>query len=326
MKHVKRTGLVVLTCAVLLGLMAVPVFAATRKKINSLALNITSEIMPDTKYGDEEIAVEVRTGRCTVDYYEIMNNGFSWVDDDVPEITIYLNADDGYYFALTKASSVKLNGATYVKASKQDSSETLALTVKLPSLAESVGDQEEVTLVASGYAVWEEVRGAGSYEVRLYRNGVGMGATILTTNNTYYDFSSMMNRVGSYYVRVRPLNKLVPENKGEWTQSQVLTLDQAMVDAIKNGEAGGMPLWGTWEHDGIGWWYRHANGSYTRNNWQEIKGNWYFFDENGYMNTGWIEWDGKMYYCNENTGAMMKSTTTPDGYILDADGTRKTGR
>lgn len=327
MKNViKRTGLAVLICSILLGLMAVPAFAATRKKINSLSLTITASILPDTRYGEEEITVEVRSGKCSVDYYEIENVGFSWVDDDIPEITIYLNADDGYYFALTKASSVKLNGATYVKASKQDSSETLALTVTLPSLGESVADQEEVILAASGYAVWDEVRGAGSYEVRLYRNGVGMGATILTTTNIYYDFSSMMNRTGSYYVRVRPLNKLVPENKGEWAQSGVLTLDQAMVDAIKNGEAGGIPLRGSWEHDGLGWWYKHIDGSYTKNNWEEIKNDWYFFDETGYMNTGWIEWDGKMYYCNENTGVMMKNTTTPDGYILGDDGSRKNGR
>lgn len=325
-RNVKRAAFMALACSILLGLLAVPVFAATRKKINTLSLTITSEILPDMRYGEEEITVEIRTGRCSFDYYEIENVGFSWVDDDVPEITIYLNADDGYYFALTKASSVKLNGATYVKASKQNSSETLALTVKLPSLGESVADQEGVTLAASGYAVWDEVRGAGSYEVRLYRNGVGMGASILTTTNTYYDFTSMMNRTGSYYVRVRPLNKLVPENKGDWAQSQVITLDQAMVDAIKNGEAGGIPLTGTWEHDGVGWWYKHNDGSYTKNNWEEIKSDWYFFDENGYMHTGWIEWDEKMYYCNENTGAMMKNTTTPDGYILGDDGTRKTGR
>lgn len=326
MKRVKKIGLMALTCGVLLGLMVLPAFGATRKKINSLSLTITSEIIPDTKYGDEEITVEVRTGRCTVDYYEIVNVGFSWVEDDVPEITIYLNADDGYYFALTKASSVKLTGATYVKAAKQDSSETLALTVKLPSLAESVDNQTEVTLAASGYALWEEVRGAGSYEVRLYRNGVGMGASILTTTDTYYDFSSMMTKVGSYYARVRPMNKLVPENKGEWAQSGVITLDQAMADAIKNGEAGGLPLTGTWEYDETGWWYKHIDGSYTTNNWQEIKGEWYYFDERGYMSTGWVEWEGKAYYCNENTGAMMTNITTPDGYIVGEDGARKNSR
>ena len=48
----------------------------------------------------------------------------------------------------------------------------------------------------------------------------------------------------------------------------------------------------------------------------------YLFDENGYMKTGWIEWNGKKYYCNR-AGVMQKNTTTPDGYILDENGTLK---
>ena len=43
-------------------------------------------------------------------------------------------------FPCTKLSDVKLDGATLVKASKQDSSETLKLVVKLPSLSEYVAD------------------------------------------------------------------------------------------------------------------------------------------------------------------------------------------
>ena len=62
------------------------------------------------------------------------NSGFEWVATDVPELSIYLRAEDGYYFSLSKLSDVKLDGATLVKASKQDSSETLKLVVKLPSL------------------------------------------------------------------------------------------------------------------------------------------------------------------------------------------------
>ena len=58
------------------------------------------------------------------------------------------------------------------------------------------------------------------------------------------------------------------------------------------------------------------------NQWLELEGQWYFFDENGYMKTGWIEWNGKKYYCNK-AGVMQKNTTTPDGYILDENGTLK---
>lgn len=326
MIQIKRLTGMILVAGLLTGLLVTPAYAASRKKISSVSLVVKSEIFPDTKYGDEEIEVEVKSGRCSYDYYDINNMGFEWTEDDVPEITIYLRADDGYYFSLARASAVKLTGATYVKASKQDSSETLVLKVKLPSLAESVGDQGEVTITTGGMAVWDDVRGAGSYEVRLYRNGTGVGATILTTENAYYDFSSMMTRAGSYYVRVRPLNKLKPENKGEWGQSSVIELTKEQVDAIRNGTAEKtVPVRGEWILDDTGWWYKHADGSYTRNNWELIKETWYFFDENGYMKTGWIEWEGKKYYCDQNTGAMLKNTTTPDGYILDYNGNPKTG-
>lgn len=310
----------------LLGLMTLPAFAASRKKINSISINITSSISPETKFGDEEVDVEVKSGKCSFDYYEIENMGFEWGDEDVPELTLYFSADDGYYFALGKASSIKLTGATYVSASKQDSSETLVLKVKLASLAESIGSETAVTLYPGGYAAWDEVRGAGSYELRLYRNGSGLGATWLTTEDTNYDFRSMMNRTGSYYVKIRAVNKLVSDNKGEWVESPAITLDQAMVNAIKSGEAGGIPLSGTWVQDDNGWWYQYNDGTYITNSWREIDGDWYYFDENGYMKTGWIEWDDQLYYSDETTGALMTNTTTPDGYLVGEDGSRKNGR
>lgn len=309
----------------LLAAMAVPSFAASRKKITSVSVDVTSEILPGMRYGEEEIEVEVRSGKCHFESYEVNNIGFEWTDEDVPEVTIYLQADEGYYFSLTRASAVKLKGATYVKASKQNSSETLVLTVKLPSLAETVDDQGEVTLSENAYAVWEPVRGAGSYEVRLYRNGTGMGASILTTANTYYDFSGMMTRQGSYYARVRPVNKVNTDVKGEWAESTSITLTPEQANAIRNGTADRTrPVIGEWIQDDKGWYYRHDDGSCTKNNWEEIKDQWYFFDENGYMKTGWIEWNGLLYYCDDNTGAMLKDTMTPDGYILDHNGNRKT--
>ncbi|MGL5434632.1 MAG: cell wall-binding protein [Lachnospiraceae bacterium] len=328
MSYIKRAMSTMLILALLMSLTALPAFAASRKKINSISINITANIKPETKYGDEEVDIDVKSGKCSFDYYEIENVGFEWMEDDVPELTLYFAADEGYYFALGKASSIKMTGATYVSASKQDSSETLVMKVKLSSLAETVGDDTEVTLHTSGYAVWSEARGAGSYELRLYRNGVGVGASYLTTTDTHYDFRSMMNRTGSYSVKVRPVNKLVTDNKGTWTESAVITLDQDMVNAIKNGEAGGMPVYitGDWVKDDNGWWYRHSDDSYTSNNWEEIDSKWFFFDETGYMQTGWIDWNDQKYYCSETNGAMLRNTTTPDGYMVGEDGTRVNSR
>ncbi len=324
MRRFGKQALLAATVVAMLAATAAPTFAATRKKIKTISVEVEADIEPETRYGEEEINVEVKGGRCSFDYYEIENVGFEWMEDDVPELTLYIRADEGYYFALTKASAVKLTGATYVKATKQDSSETLALRVKLPSMAERVGSQTEVTLTDGGFAYWDEVQGAGSYEVRLYRNGTGVGASYLTCETNQIDLRDQMSKAGTYNVKVRGVNKIKPENKGKWSDSNGVSISAEQAKLIRSGQTSlSMPTRGEWISDDRGWWYSHSDGTCTKNNWECIKNEWYFFDEDGYMKTGWIDWNGKRYYCDEHTGAMLKNTTTPDGYILGNDGTLK---
>lgn len=60
---------------------------------------------------------------------------------------------------------------------------------------------------------------------------------------------------------------------------------------------------GKWIKSGTRWWYRHSNGSYTKNGWEKISGKWYYFDKSGWMLTGWISVKGTWYYLN-SSGAM----------------------
>ena len=320
MNNWKKAAKVILIATTMAGMITSLSYGASRKKITSVNVNIESKVELGTKYGDEEIEVDVRGKHYTYDYYELENFGFEWEEADVREITIYLLAEEGYYFALTRAASVKLTGATYVKATKQDSSETLALRVKLPSMEEMVGEETDVVLSEDGYARWGEVRGAGSYELRLYRNGIGVGATYQNTNELFYDFTSAMKKPGAYYVKVRGVNKRNVKNKGDWAESPVLNVSNEMAEAIQNGTAVAPSERGQWMNEGEQWWYQHPDGSYTQNNWEQIENNWYFFDEFGYRKTGWIEWEGEKYYCSEETGEMLRDTTTPDGFILDSEG------
>ena len=318
----KRICGVALTAALVMGMMA-PSYAAKRKKITTVAVRIEAEIELGSKYGDENIEVEVKGKNYTYDYYEIENFGFEWMEEDVPEITIYLRADEGYYFSLTKASAVKVNGATYVQAAKQDSGETFALRVKLPPMSEMMGDETEVTLGSTGYAQRGEIRGAGSYELRLYRNGSGIGATYQSTDQLFYDYTSLMNKPGSYQVKVRAVNKANPEKKGGWMESEPITVSEEMAQSIRSGSTAGVPMRGDWKEENGQWKYIHEDGSCTKNDWEEINNEWYFFNEDGVMQTGWVEWKGEKYYCMEGSGKMLKGGTTPDGYLLDSDGRLK---
>ncbi len=82
---------------------------------------------------------------------------------------------------------------------------------------------------------------------------------------------------------------------------------------------------GEWLQYGSRWWFRHSDGTYTRNGWEWIWGNWYYFDAEGWMVTGWVKSGGKWYYCNEN-GKMATNWNIIGGvwYYFNTDGSMAT--
>nr|DAH96716.1 MAG TPA: LysA like endolysin [Caudoviricetes sp.] len=68
------------------------------------------------------------------------------------------------------------------------------------------------------------------------------------------------------------------------------------------------------------WWYRHADGSYTKSGWEKIDGKWYLFDADGWMLTGWQKVGGKWYYLTDS-GAMATGWVNDGGkwYYMDPD-------
>ena len=66
-----------------------------------------------------------------------------------------------------------------------------------------------------------------------------------------------------------------------------------------------------WIQSGNRWWYRHADGGYTRNGWELINGSWYYFD-----NAGWLlanQWIGNYYV--GGSGAMLTDTWIGNYYV-----------
>lgn len=63
---------------------------------------------------------------------------------------------------------------------------------------------------------------------------------------------------------------------------------------------------GTWIEASDGrWWYKHSDGTYTTNGWEQIDGKWYYFDASGWMLTGWQEIDGYWYYFKPGDSGWM---------------------
>ena len=86
---------------------------------------------------------------------------------------------------------------------------------------------------------------------------------------------------------------------------------------------------GTWIEASDGrWWYKHADGTYTKNNWEQIDGKWYYFDANGWMLTGWQKINGYWYYFKPGDSGWMVTGWYKIGvnwYYLGTDGKMRTG-
>lgn len=86
---------------------------------------------------------------------------------------------------------------------------------------------------------------------------------------------------------------------------------------------------GQWILDDKGWWYKHSDGSYTKDGWEKIKNNWYLFDANGYMLYGWQYSSGANWYYlgSEQDGSMKTGWVFNDNkwYYMNSDGAMQTG-
>ena len=103
-----------------------------------------------------------------------------------------------------------------------------------------------------------------------------------------------------------------------------------------------VPAFAGWEKTDDGLWHYSNNGSYVTNMWKLDGGRWFYLNENGTLalsqfvsgddgslyyvdsdgqmvENGWINVGGTYYYAG-NGGAILKNTTTPDGYYVDANG------
>ncbi len=328
-RYIYKTLTVFMLALALVIAAALPAFAATRTKITSVKVTILEDsIQPESRYGTETIDIDVDSGHYYFDYYEIDDDGVEWRADQIPRIVIHLRVDDSdkYYFSSTLRNNFTVVGGTYVSGTLNttDSATELYFTVELTPMDERVADISEVTLTDSGYVYWDAPIGGGSYDIRLYRNDNLVSTTDITTDATEYNLKDYMNRAGSYYVRVRACNAKKPGNKSAWTDSALVTIDSARANEIREGLSFERPLKGEWTKVDAGWTYQYEDGSYVAPGWIYLDDHWFYFDPESIMMTGWITVDGEDYYMDDITGRMLTGTTTPDGYILDENGHKKT--
>lgn len=317
----KKVLMIALTGVLIVG-SAFTAFAASKKKISLVSLDIRTESLMDSEMGDEELEIDAKSNNYSVESYEFTNSSTAWTSTSIPEVEITLTASDGYYFAVTKRSDVKLKGNTdpeYVSGRKRDSSGTLVIRAKLHCLQQGVGEVEgRWDKNRPCVAVWDSTYDRNNYEVKLEKDGKKCGVVREVSGiDKSLDLSDMMRGVGTYVFYVRECN---PDSgrKSRWFESNSYDLPEEI--ARKNKELYGyksLDSYG-WKKDETGWWY-DLPGGYVKNDWVKSNDHYFFMDENGYMVTGWREIKGKWYYFND-IGEMLVNTVTPDGYTVNEDG------
>ncbi|MBQ6885757.1 MAG: hypothetical protein IJN56_08505 [Clostridia bacterium] len=83
-------------------------------------------------------------------------------------------------------------------------------------------------------------------------------------------------------------------------------LDELAQKILQCVEIPQVPKEPKWIKDDIGWWYRHADGSYTTNGWEQIGEEWFYFNDKGYAakENSWLKVNNRWYYFNERNAAV----------------------
>lgn len=291
---------------------------AADKAIKSVTIKV-SYTEYEQENPDDESGVNIQASGTgySLGQYEITNQEQVWNNGANPEMNIYVEASEGYYFNITKASQIKLQGCTYKSAKRQNSSTVLVVGVTVDQVKRSVAEVEDIKLSQDGKVTWQPLGNVSSYEVRAFRDGRYLAAAPIT--GTEFNISSYFTKGGSYMVKVRGVHKMDANVKGEWAESEEIYISdeqaKANLEAAEAAESAG-----DWIQDAKGWRFRLPDGTFVTCAWRKINKEWYYFGTDSYMQVGWVQYDGSWYFMDPVLGSMWYNKTTPDGYSIGIDG------
>ncbi|MBR0087983.1 MAG: N-acetylmuramoyl-L-alanine amidase family protein [Lachnospiraceae bacterium] len=236
--------------------------------------------------------------------------------------TIYLTADSGYEF--TSSTTCTINGAAASSCSVTDSGQ-LRVEIEFPVLKETI------------YNVDLTIKAPAALDTPDYEPVLPSGAKYYLgdyTDEHYYhdvvwvDITDGTERLlkveDAYFERGHKYAAtiyLTADSGYEFTASTTCTINGAAASSCSVTDSGQLRVeiefpalkeTGKWIKNAKGWWYRRADGSYPKDQWEKINGKWYHFDASGYMQTGWKKLGGLWYYL-DSTGAMVTGWQTIGG-------------
>ena len=333
--------------------------------VDSITIDLVCSISEGDKGSDADS--QISADDVEPDYIEVKSVKVTnkpsgdWKASDKPRVEIKIRrTDSDYTLKHLNKSDVTINGVEVKSISvsaREKATATIVVTMAALDDQSYEDDDDDLDLSLSGLkwvsnrdnknnrtvATWDSSSDADYYEVRLYR-GDSLIRTIEESGDEY-DFENSMTMSDSYRFWVRGVRGT---SHGKWAKSgsHYVSSSEAATNLKNRGTNGVTPGYSeSWMHDGTGWWYRNADGSWTQNNWQQIGGKWYFFGNNGYMRTGWLQspfsgpwyfldlnngemktgwlqspYSGLWYYLDPNDGHMWTNARTPDNNYVNAEG------
>ncbi|MCC8026557.1 MAG: hypothetical protein LIP16_14820 [Clostridium sp.] len=308
-----------ITACLLLGMTAQTAFAAS-DRIAMISLEITDTIDIGEYVSSDDIHITGDSSRYQIDGWRVLNEEAVWEGSMTPLVEIEFSSINWGNFSYIGKKNLRIKGTKweFVSSRRSNDDENLTLTLKLAPLKAEPEQEatERALLEPDGVASWELNETAGSYSVRLYRDGTLIGEES-PVYGTLFSFQDQITQAGSYYYKLRAVSKYDGEAGGGWTQSEERYFDEAAIAAFREPDP--ELFRGSWSQRGSQWCYVNPGNHLATAQWQQIDGKWYWFDSGSVMGTGWITWNKKQYYCQED-GSMLENGVTPDGYQVGPDG------
>lgn len=311
----KRASMILAALCLMLAGTGMTAWAADTK-IETVEIEFSWDAEPTAGEEPGNISAEAKGSQYRVTETYFNEDVEVWRLGDTPEATVILYASSGYQFGYTSKSHFRLSGcdAKFKKARYYDDRSTMELTVTFPQLLGKLAPVENLYW-SDQDAIWDEMPGAKSYEVRLYRDD--RLVTTKETTSTSYNFSGEFTKEGDYFFKVRGIASY-NGRAGEWSEAS----DYLAISGWEAHTTGR----GGWIQDNRGWWYSYSSGGYPANGWYEIEGAWYYFNREGYILTGWQQLGNKWYYLGTN-GVMTTGWQMVNGrwYYMNGSGEMLTG-
>lgn len=301
----KKAFLLVLLISLLsLGTM-VPAYGE-ETSIETVPLSFTWDKIPKAGELIGKVYANTTSRQFKVEGASYTNPDDTWAFGDRPVVEIELSAAGGYRFTSSKRDYFSLFGcgAKFKKAVLDSDGNSLIVQVTFPVIDSNLPASTSVSW--NNYtAMWDEVEGAKSYEVQLYKD-----KRLLTTvkaKHDRYDFKAFINVEGVYTFRVRAFGTYKSQDSPWSEMSENRTVDQEDAWYFDNGK---------WERNRLGRRYVYKTKVYPTNTWRCINDNWYYFNSDGYMQSECYvkSTDMNFYYWLGTNGAWDsdKDTFSPN--------------